>query len=72
MARILIAEDHEPFAKLLIKLLSRNGFETSHAADGVAALSAISSTPPDLLLLDLRLPKLSGIDLLKKLRNNFV
>jgi len=68
MARILIAEDHEPFAKLLIKLLSRNGFETSHAADGVAALSAISSTPPDLLLLDLRLPKLSGIDLLKKLR----
>jgi len=68
MARILIAEDHEPFAKLLIKLLSRHGFETSHAPDGVSALTAIATSPPDLLLLDLRLPKLSGIDLLKKLR----
>ena len=68
MARILIAEDHEPFAKMLIKLLSRYGFEPSHVADGVAALSTIAKDPPDLLLLDLRLPKLSGIDLLKKLR----
>jgi len=68
MARILIAEDHEPFARLLTKLLSRHGYETAHVADGVAALSAIASGPPDLLLLDLRLPKLSGIDLLKKLR----
>jgi len=68
MAKILIAEDHEPFAKLLIKLLSRHGHETVHAPDGVAALSQVSLNRPDLLLLDLRLPKLSGIDLLKKLR----
>ena len=70
MARILIAEDHEPYAKLLTKLLTRHGYETQHAADGVAALTQISSAPPDLLLLDLRLPKLSGIDLLKKLRSS--
>ena len=69
MARILIVEDHEPFAKLVIKLLSRHGYEVLHATDGIDALLQIDSALPDLLLLDLRLPRLSGIDLLKKLRS---
>ena len=68
--RILIAEDNPSVATAVTGLLERNGFATEHAADGVAALGSIVDTPPDLLLLDLKLPGLHGIELLKKLRQS--
>jgi CheY-like chemotaxis protein/tetratricopeptide (TPR) repeat protein len=68
--RILIAEDHQPLAESLLQLLRGRGYQAEHAADGVAALRAIATAPPDLLLLDLKLPGLHGIDLLKKLRQS--
>ncbi len=68
--RILIAEDHQPLAESLLQLLKNRGYQAEHAADGIAALSAIASSPPDLLILDLKLPRLHGIELLKKLRQS--
>ena len=68
--RILIAEDHQPLAESLLQLLKNRGYQAEHAADGIAALRAIAAAPPDLLLLDLKLPGLHGIELLKKLRQS--
>ena len=68
--RILIAEDNPSVAAAVAGLLERNGFATSRAGDGVTALDLIVGTPPDLLLLDLKLPGLHGIELLKKLRQS--
>src|SRR5512134_1883745 len=68
--RILIAEDHQPLAESLLRLLTSRGYQAEHAADGIAALRSIAAAPPDLLILDLKLPGLHGVELLKKLRQS--
>jgi len=66
--RILIVEDNESFAVAVEHLLGGRGFHTERAADGVSALQQILASPPDLVLLDLQLPGLHGVELLRKLR----
>jgi DNA-binding response OmpR family regulator/tetratricopeptide (TPR) repeat protein len=68
--RILLAENNETLAKGLCEVLRRRSFEVTHQADGVSVLRTIAASPPDLLLLDLCLPGLHGLELLKKLRQN--
>ncbi|WP_148895948.1 response regulator [Geothermobacter ehrlichii] len=68
--RILIAEDNSTLAESMAQLLARRGYRVETAGDGVRALGRIAAEPPDLLLLDLRLPKLHGVELLKKLRQS--
>jgi len=68
--RILIAEDYLPLAESLLQLLKGRGYQAEHAADGITALRAIAASPPELLILDLKLPGLHGVDLLKKLRQS--
>jgi len=69
-ARILIAEDNDQVAAAVEALLARRGMAVERARDGVEALGRIAKSPPDLLLLDLRLPRLHGVELLKKLRQS--
>lgn len=68
--RILIAEDHAQLAASLSAILTKRGYQVTLASDGVTALTNIVQNPPDLLILDLRLPRLHGIELLKKLRQS--
>jgi len=68
--KILIAEDHDQLAASLTALLTAKGLSPDRARDGVEALGKIATAPPDLLLLDLRLPRLNGIELLKKIRQS--
>jgi CheY-like chemotaxis protein len=63
--RILIADDEEPIRSLLRRFLSSRGYVVDSASDGIEALRAIRQKRYDALLLDLFLPKLSGLDLLK-------
>ncbi len=70
LQRILIAEDNNTLATAMVQLLTRRGYRVETAGDGASALKRIAAEPPDLLLLDLRLPKLHGVELLKKLRQN--
>jgi DNA-binding response OmpR family regulator/tetratricopeptide (TPR) repeat protein len=65
---ILIAEDNDSVAAPLEQLLQKNGYNIVRAKDGAEALSIIVSQPPDLLLLDLKMPRLHGVELLKKIR----
>lgn len=68
--RILLGEDNLSLAEALVTLLAKKGLQVSHARDGVATLSRVIADSPDLLILDLRLPRLHGVELLKKLRQS--
>ena len=66
--KILIVEDQAPLAEAMAKLLSRYGLAADVSLDGVAALSRYAETPYDLLIVDLQLPKLSGVEVIRKIR----
>ena len=66
--RILIAEDDAIIADGLSRSLRQGGYAVDRAADGVDAEAALLTASYDLLILDLGLPKLSGLDVLKHLR----
>ncbi|MBL77964.1 MAG: DNA-binding response regulator [Acidimicrobiaceae bacterium] len=66
--RVLVVEDEASFADALTVGLEREGFEVEVAADGVAALEAFDRREPDLVLLDLMLPRLSGLDVCRQIR----
>jgi two-component system, OmpR family, response regulator RegX3 len=66
--KLLIVEDEPSYVEALEVALTREGFETAAALDGRAALDAFDDDPPDLVLLDLMLPELSGLDVLRTIR----
>ena len=66
---ILIVEDDSELAKIMQLELSHEGFSTKLAGDGRTALEKISESNPDLVLLDVMLPRLSGLEVLRKIRN---
>jgi DNA-binding response OmpR family regulator len=65
---ILVVDDEETFVHLVRTLLEQEGHRVVPAADGDAALSAIEREAPDLIVLDLELPGMSGLELLSRLR----
>ncbi len=69
-ARILIVDDHEDNVELLRARLESWGFETISAKDGAEALSTIESTLPDLVLLDIMMPKIDGIEVARRVKAN--
>lgn len=68
--KILVVEDEESFVEGLIIGLTREGFSVEVARDGVEALEMFEQMQPDLVLLDVMLPKLSGIDVCRQLRTH--
>lgn len=70
MPRILIADDDAPLRQLLRMTLPENGFEVLEAGDGQEALDVIAVRPPDLLVLDWRMPGLGGADVLREVRRS--
>jgi two-component system, OmpR family, response regulator MprA len=67
-ARVLIVEDDDDIAQVLQRSLRLEGYETRIAGDGEAALGAATDFVPDLVVLDLGLPKLDGMDVARRLR----
>ncbi|MFN4000632.1 winged helix-turn-helix domain-containing protein [Microcella sp.] len=68
MTRILIVEDEAALSEPLAYLLTREGYETTVAADGIAALTEFDRAGADLVLLDLMLPGLPGTEVCRELR----
>ncbi|HDO35995.1 MAG TPA: sigma-54-dependent Fis family transcriptional regulator, partial [Nitrospirae bacterium] len=66
--RVLIVDDEEPVRRLLSKELKRKGYETDTAEDGSAALHKIRKTNYDIVLLDIVMPGLDGLALMKKVK----
>jgi Tfp pilus assembly pilus retraction ATPase PilT/CheY-like chemotaxis protein len=65
---VLLVEDEEPLRRVLRDLLEREGFTVVEAADGVQALDEVDRSAPDVLVLDLNLPRLDGYGVLSHLR----
>ena len=70
MKRILIIEDDRDIVELVRYNLEKEGFHVGSAGDGVTGLGQLKKSPPDLLLLDLMLPKLSGLEVCKEIRRD--
>ena len=68
--RILIADDEPNIVVSLEYLMKREGFEVAVASDGEAALNAVASLRPDLILLDIMLPKKDGFEVCQQIRAN--
>lgn len=68
MTNILVIDDNADMRYLLENLLSTNGFTVNLAKDSEEAFSCFDKSIPDLVILDLRLPKMNGIEILKKIR----
>lgn len=66
--RILVVEDDDSLQRVLARLLERDGFVVTALGEGRAAISAVPTLRPDLLVLDLGLPDMNGFDLLRELR----
>ncbi len=69
MTQILLVEDDELLGDGISKVLSRRGDQLEWVRDGRSALTAISEREPDLVLLDINLPDISGFDVLKAIRS---
>src|SRR5436309_9896133 len=67
-ARILIADDHPQGVELLDAYLADTGFEIETAYDGEEALCKVRDWRPDLVLLDIMMPKISGFEVCKRLK----
>ena len=66
--RVLIVEDDSGIADFLQLELEHEGFEVLHAEDGRKALELFESGAPDIILLDIMLPKLNGLEVLRRIR----
>mgnify|MGYP001617141812 CR=1 FL=1 len=72
MAKILIVEDETPLRTALVDTLLNEGFEVLEAKDGQEGLAVALAEKPDLILLDLLMPKMSGLEVMEKLRADAV
>ncbi|MBK9725805.1 MAG: response regulator transcription factor [Actinomycetales bacterium] len=68
MARILVVDDDATVREVVTSYLVRAGYDVTEAADGELALAAAAAEPPDLLVLDLMLPRVEGMEVFRRLR----
>ena len=70
MSRILVVDDEPDQRFLLRRILQRAGHEVSEATDGAAALRAVQESPPDLVVTDVMMPVMNGVELIRCLRGD--
>jgi adenylate cyclase len=68
--RILVVDDNEPNRDIIVTRLEAHGYETVQAADGEEALAAVTQHRPDLVLLDVMMPNLDGIEACRRLKGD--
>jgi two-component system cell cycle response regulator DivK len=66
--KILIVEDNELNLKLFRDLLGANGYDTFETKEGIEAISLTRQTMPDLIIMDIQLPEISGLDITRKIK----
>lgn len=70
MTSVLLVEDDERISQPLVRMLQAEGFSVRHADTGEGALAAVEAELPDLMLLDLSLPDIDGLDVCRRVRAN--
>ncbi|MHB8876645.1 MAG: sigma-54-dependent transcriptional regulator, partial [Myxococcaceae bacterium] len=66
--RVLVIDDEEGLLHALKKYLARNGFEVRAASDPLEGLAMIAELPPEVVMLDIRMPNISGMDVLAEIK----
>jgi DNA-binding response OmpR family regulator len=66
--RVLVVDDEPPIVDLLAGYLGREGWAVASAADGLAALDAVRAHDPDVVILDVMLPGIDGVEVCRRLR----
>ncbi len=70
--RILVVDDSRPFRQSLNRFLAMEGFEVVEAEDGCDGLERYHQTSPDLVLMDLNMPRMNGFEAIRRLRETLV
>ena len=68
---ILIVDDEQPIVDILVYNLRKEGYNTIEAGDGVTAVNLALEKRPDLILLDIMLPKMDGLSVCKRIKNSY-
>src|SRR6201992_1529337 len=68
MANIALVDDDKNILASVSMLLEQEGYHIRTFSDGAAALTALTTTPPDLAVLDIKMPRMDGLELLRRLR----
>lgn len=67
---ILVVDDNQDNRELVVKVLKGKGYQIAEAVDGEEALSKVEELMPDLILMDISIPKLDGYEVTKRLKSN--
>ncbi len=67
--KILIVEDNQDNRELVVKILKNKGYQIIEAADGEEALEKVTREKPDLILMDISIPKIDGYEVTKRLKD---
>ena len=70
MATIALVDDDKNILASVSMLLEQEGYHVRSYTDGASALTALAATPPDLAILDIKMPRMDGMELLRRLRQN--
>jgi len=70
MKRILVVDDNTDSITLIRTILEKRGYEVTTAPSGKEALAALEAQTPDLVLLDVMMPEMSGIEVLQRIKDN--
>lgn len=70
MAQVLVVDDNPDSIRIVETILKNNGYNVRSALSGVEALRVVDTEPPSVILLDVMMPEMSGIEVLEKLRTD--
>jgi two-component system, cell cycle response regulator DivK len=70
VTKVLVVEDHHDTSFLLCRLLKMEGYEVEHAIDGIVGCSAAKNSAPDLIVTDIQMPRMDGIEMIKRIRES--
>jgi CheY-like chemotaxis protein len=69
-SRVLIVDDHEDNVEVIRARLEASGYQVESAADGEEALDSVRRCPPDLILLDVMMPRIDGMEVARRIKGD--
>ena len=70
MARILVVDDEPDIVRVVVKIMEARGHTVTTARDGAEAIERVKADPPDVVILDLNLPKIDGYEVCKRIKTD--
>ncbi len=68
--RVLVVDDEKPISTLLAQMFEQEGYEVANASDGIDCMNKMATFRPDVVIMDIMMPKLDGVDATRLIRRN--